>query len=121
MKKTALILITLVFIGCSSKSTKPLYYWGDYQSEQISYSKKIGDKDALLSYKKTLENIIEKNKVAPSVYSEYALVLVKLGEKDKAREYFLKEIKTYPESQIFIENVMKKIYGENQWKSIFYH
>lgn len=114
MKKTALILITLVFVGCSSKDTKPLYYWGDYQSEQISYSKKIGDQEALLSYKKTLEDIIEKNKVAPSVYSEYAFVLVKLNEKERAKEFFQKEINTYPESKVFIENVMKKIYGENE-------
>ncbi len=111
MKYIVLFLTALVLVGCGTNAPKPLYKWENYQSAQISYSKHTDDPNALKAYEKELKKVIKTKKVPPSVYSEYALVLTKLGRKQEAREYFEKEIQTYPESEVFIKNVMKKIYG----------
>lgn len=111
MKYILAITLALFLVGCGSKKPKPIYDWGNYQNAQIKYSKKTNDKKALEEYEKSLRDIVKQKKVPPSVNGEYAMVLAKLGRKDEAKGYFLKEIQTYPESKVFIENVMKKIYG----------
>lgn len=114
MRYVLAICLAFLFVGCGGAKPKPLYSWGDYQNAQIKYSKNTNDKKALEEYEKSLRELVKQDKIPPSVCSEYALVLVKLDRQEEAKEYFLKEIKNYPESQVFIKNVMDKIYGGEQ-------
>lgn len=111
-----IISLALLFVGCGGGNPmpKPLYTWGDYQSAQVKYKNSPKDKNELIEYEKALKKVVNQEKTPPSICSEYAMVLVKLGKKDEAKEYFLKEIKLYPESKVFMENVMRKIYGDKK-------
>lgn len=115
--KYIIISLVFLFVGCGGGSVvmpKPLYAWGDYQIAQIKYKNSSKNKKELMEYEKFLKKMINQDKIPPSICSEYAMILVKLDKKDEARDYFLKEITLYPESKVFIENSMKKIYGDNQ-------
>lgn len=113
MKQSIFVVLALLIVGCSN-APKPMYKWGNYQDAQIAYSKNTDDKKSLQKYEKELKKIISYDNVGPTIYSEYAFVLVKLGKKDEAKAYFEKEMQKFPESTVFIKNVIKKIYGENQ-------
>jgi hypothetical protein len=104
-------LILLVFlVGCAPQS---LFYWGDYSSSLYDYKKNPDDK-TLIAHKKSLQDIIavspQKNlKVPPGVNAEYGYLLIKEGKESEGLGYFDKEIKLYPESQVFIQRLKDEI------------
>lgn len=107
----------VLFTGCSSKTQpSPLYTWDDYVRNSTDYGMHQGDKKYLQKYMATLKRIIDESensnkRVAPGIYAEYASLLYQTHKKEEAKRYFLLEKKTYPESTIFIDRVMIKLYG----------
>lgn len=115
--KYILLSFTLIFlISCGYRTH--IYYWGNYSASQYELKENPG-KDSFLNHKSTLEKIFRKSKqkdkkVAPGLYCEYAQMLVIEGKKDQAKKYFNLELKTYPESRTFVENLMQQIYNKEQ-------
>lgn len=120
MKKLGLLItlgFLLLFSGCAQQVEPPIYTWNDYVSSSSEYGMKGEQKEVLEKHLSVLEKIIndsdnEKKRVAPGIYAEYAQILFETNKKEKAKKYFLLEEQTYPESRMFINRVIKKLYGE---------
>jgi len=113
---SAIVMIAMIFTGCGSSVQPPLYTWGNYVNSSAKYGMHSEDKDVLEEHLQELEKIINESenkdqRVAPGIYAEYAQLLYETNKKEKAKKYFLLEKQTYPESSIFIDKVMIKLYG----------
>ncbi|WP_419765305.1 MAG: DUF4810 domain-containing protein [Arcobacter sp.] len=118
--KITIISFTLfLFVGCTqTKIEPPLYTWNNYVESSGQIGTEDNQKEAIEKHQVVLEKIIldsnnEKKRVAPGIYAEYAQFLFESNKKDKAKKYFILEKITYPESTVFIDRVIKKLYGEN--------
>ena len=109
--------LTLLFAACQ----KPLYKFRNYDEAAYKYATSFDEKDirkAEKSYKSILgeeaKNKSKKKKkkvsVPPGIYADYAVIQLKKQDTVKAREYFDREIRLYPESQTYV-NHLKKRYG----------
>ena len=115
---TISLILTLFFIftGCGKKVEPPLYTWGNYVESSANYGMYGERKEVLEKHLSELEKIIneseEKNKrVAPGIYAEYGQILYETNKRKKAKKYFYLEKNTYQESSIFIDRILKKLYG----------
>ena len=113
---TLLVLFVFLFTGCQQQVKPPLYLWNNYVDSSTEYGMKDHEKEILEKHLVELEKIInqseeKKQRVAPGIYAEYAQLLIETNKASDAKKYFLLEKSTYPESTIFIDRVMKKIYG----------
>lgn len=109
--------VSLLLVGCANAPQPPLYSWGDYVKSSTKYGMDGHNKEVLEQHSAELKKIIDesdmnKQKVAPGIYAEYGQILFETGKKEDAKQYFLLEKKTYPESEKFINQIMKKLYGE---------
>lgn len=120
MTKKGLLLSALVagvlFTGCANQP-QPLYSWGNYVSSSTKYGMNGHEKEVVEQHLAELKKIIEtsemeKKRVAPGLYAEYAQLMFETGKRDEAKQYFMLEKSTYPESIHFIDQVMKKLYGD---------
>lgn len=111
-------VVALFFlVGCSNKEVRPsIYEWGSYSKTSAAYVMYKEREDIRSAHKNVLEKIITKSeaeskKVPPSIYAEYAELLYDSNEKVLAKKYFLLEKDTYPESSVFINRILNKLYG----------
>ncbi len=86
-------------------------------SDFTAKNKEKNNKEVLEQHTAELKKIIDesetnKQKVAPGLYAEYGQILFETGKKEDAKRYFFLEKTTYPESATFIDQVVKKLYGE---------
>jgi len=107
----------LLLSGCANTPQPPLYSWGNYVKSSTRYGMDGHNKEVLEQHSAELKKIIDeseinKQKVAPGIYAEYGQLLYETGKREDAKRYFLLEKTTYPESATFINQVMKKLYGE---------
>jgi len=118
MKRLIIIPTMLLFIGCAQKA-KPLYSWENYLYTSTEYGMNQDKKEAFNKHKLELEKVIEKNKkVPPGIYAEYGQMLLESDKPEKAKEFFLLEKKIYPESSVFIDRLIAKVYGDKKWLDI---
>lgn len=111
-----LLVVGAIFTGCAN-APQPLYSWGNYVGSSTQYGMQGHEKEVAESHLAELKKIIEesemnKMRVAPGIYAEYGQVLFESGKKEDAKQYFMLEKSTYPESTVFIDQVMKKLYGD---------
>ncbi len=116
MKKFAILAILSVFVFTGCSGTKGLYYWGDY-SETLYDMKKDNTSKTRLKHRRELEKIINRaedrdEKVAPGIYAEYGMMLIRENKIEKGIEQLKKEVVNYPESAVFIEKYIKEVEGE---------
>ena len=109
--------LILLFAGCGQQAIPPIYKWGNYVESSSDYGMKGQEKEVIEKHLAELSKIItesetEKQRVAPGIYAEYAQILFETGKKEEAKKYFELEKQTYPESTIFINRVLNKLYGE---------
>jgi len=113
VKAVKVVCITaLVFLAASCGSTK-LYSWYDYQEDYYHYLKNA-DKESLDDLIKTYQKIIEKQKetrgvVPPGIYADYGWMLLEAGKTSEAKEMLAKEIELYPESEVFVSSILKRV------------
>ena len=117
--KALLISLVFVFVGCQKQVEPPVYKWGNYVKRSAEFGMNGHNKEVLEKHLSELDKIIRESKeedkrVAPGIYAEYAQLLFQTKKTSKAKEYFEREKTTYPESSIFINRVLKKLYGENK-------
>lgn len=113
----AFIALAIFISGCQQNKQPDLYIWNDYNKTSLLYSNNNHDKEILEKHVAELEKIItdseaKDKRVAPGIYAEYAQILFETNKKEEAKKYFELEVKTYPESKIFMDRVMSKLYGE---------
>jgi len=102
--------IMLFAVSCGS--TK-LYSWYDYQEDYYHYLKNA-DKESLDELLKTYQKIVEKQKetrgvVPPGIYADYGYLLLQAGKNAEAKEMLAKEIELYPESEVFVSTILKRV------------
>ncbi len=106
----------VLFTGCQ-QTQPPLYLWNNYVESSSEYGMKGHEKKVLEEHLLELKKIITqsneaKRRVAPGIYAEYGQMLFETNKTLKAKKYFLLEKETYPESSVFINRVIRKLYGE---------
>ncbi len=109
-KYLSMILVAIALSGCASKT---LYHWGNY-SDTLYASIKEPTAESRAKHKAELSNIIakaeqKKKKVPPGIYFELATLEANDGNKEKAKEYFSKEISLFPESKKYVELALKEM------------
>lgn len=107
-------LLGAVFVLASCTTTQ--YGWYSYQEDYYRYVKYADEKSAK-QLAKTYEKIIkkqggERKVVPPGIYADYGWLLIESGKSSEAKEMFLKEIEYYPESSVFISNILKRLDNE---------
>jgi hypothetical protein len=76
------------------------------------HEKEVLEKHIIELEKIILDSETKQQRVAPGIYAEYAQLLYETNKPSEAKKYFLLEKQTYPESSIFIDRVLKKLYGD---------
>ncbi len=105
-----LCLGLLLIAGCASPH---MYVWGNYdQSLYDNYKNPQNDEELYIE----LTGVIEKydarknpstKPMAPGLYAEYGFLLMRRGENSRAIEYFNKEKALWPESAVFMDNMIQ--------------
>ena len=113
------ILVITFFTGCGKKAEPLIYHWGDYSYTATAYAMYGEKKEVLEKHLAELKKIIDESdgkklRVAPGIYAEYGQILYETNKKTDAKTYLLLEKQVYPESTVFIDRVLLKLYGENQ-------
>ena len=107
-------LIVVLFaghFGCSSISQTG-YYWGKY-SETLYPLVSDQSNANLRKHADELQRIITESehrslKVPPGVHADLGYTFQRLNEPDEAKQQYLKEMETYPESRTFIERLIAR-------------
>lgn len=106
----SLSVLALLVSGCSGK--KPMYEYSNY-SESYYQLKQTGDATSTSRWKTSLEDSIEKSnvlaiRVPPGIYANLGYLYLKVNDTQKAISFFKAEKALYPESGIFMDNLIKK-------------
>jgi len=106
-----LSMLLFISIGCAPQQ-QSMYYWGDYSGSLYKVHKdpnetNVGEHQALL------ENIIKESesrnlRVPPGVYAELGYIYSLKKNTNEALNFFNKEKQIYPESTIFMENLIQR-------------
>lgn len=113
----ALVLLFGVVQGCAPGSK---YAWGKYDSTLYAHYKNPQDKEAHLErLKEIVQNAESKDCVPPGLYAEYGYALYETGNVPQAIAYFEKEKAKWPESNVFMEKMIRNArrHQENLTKS----
>ncbi|MDR0971058.1 MAG: DUF4810 domain-containing protein [Bacteroidales bacterium] len=108
LRYLSIILIVILFSGCSNA----LYEYYDYDNlTYFSLTQTLNEKDVKRISRK-FQNIVKSPKgkrkmPPPGACFEYAFLLAKQDKKEEAKEYFLKEITLYPESEQYVKKTMQ--------------
>lgn len=113
MKKAlflSLSVMALLISGCSGK--KPMYEYSNY-SQSYYKLKQTGDAESTSNWKTSLEESIEKSnalaiRVPPGIYANLGYLYLKVNDIQKAISFFKAEKALYPESGVFMDNLIKK-------------
>ena len=107
-------LIALAMSMTSCFGTQSLYAWDKYEDASYAYTKEPNEKNQT-NLVKCYDKMIDRQGssyrkvVPPGLYAEKAYMLLKAGNKQEALRYFDLEIKSYPESKLFIDRIKKQI------------
>ncbi|MCI2282621.1 DUF4810 domain-containing protein [Colwellia sp. MSW7] len=113
--KTKLLMVVcaaLLATGCANK-VKPMYEYGEYSETFYTMKRDVGE-NSLKEWKVTLEDVIQRSgeqslRVPPGVYANLGYLYLKVNDSRTAISYFELEKSIYPESVIFMNNLISKI------------
>ncbi len=102
-------IILIMLTGCQQH----MYIWGDYEKIIHSNYKNPESVNTLSEIDHIENNIIleanmQQKKVPPGIYSHLAVLYMKVGKTDKALESFSKEKQLFPESEVFVNGMMRR-------------
>jgi hypothetical protein len=105
----AVLVVGAALTGCVAQP-RPLYYWGNYQSEVYSYLKKEESPQVQIS---KLEETVEKARSAglalpPGFNAHLGLMYLQSGDAAKAQAAFQAEETNFPESKAYMDFLLKK-------------
>lgn len=112
-KKYFPILVAVLVVMLSACSEQTLYSWYNYNEALHVYSKKQTH-EAKADVLNNLERILKKQRgtrktVPPGIYAERAYIYIQNGEIEQAKAYLIKERDAYPESAVFINQILKQL------------
>jgi len=121
MKKSLLIIVTVLCCiamldSCSPKA--PIYAWYDY--DDVAYRLMKNGEEANEEALKNVglrmtcgagivDGLKDGGKVPPGVYAEVGYIYFKQGNKELATKYFKKEMDAYPESKVYVSQILKQL------------
>lgn len=109
-------IVTLVAIvaGLAATACAPTtrFEWGAYEQALYSYSQNAENRTV---YKLALERAIEqgrtRNAVAPGLLAELGYLHLQDGNTDEALRYFREERTRFPESAVFMDQLIARLGG----------
>jgi len=101
-------LTALLLAGCANRP-QPLYYWGDFQSQQYAYFKgEKGPEDGILSLEKIREEAKSRGKaLPPGLQAHLGLLYGQTGRTDMLEQNLLAERQQFPESSVYVNFLLK--------------
>lgn len=115
MKLVYLLSILCLFTSCGSSNE--LYSWGKYDKTVYQFYSDPGDKSTLELKQSCIEMIRKAKKkkkpIPPGICADYGYLLLKDGFQDVAQKYFEMEVTLYPESTVFIQQILKQTNESN--------
>lgn len=89
---------------------QPLYYWGDFQSQQYSYFKgNKGPEDGIQSLEKVREQARSQGKsVPPGFQAHLGMLYGQTGRTDLFEQNLQAEKQQFPESATYVDFLLKK-------------
>ena len=116
--KTKLLMVACAAIlatGCANKANtvKPMYDYGEYSETFYTMKRDVGE-NSMNEWKVTLEDVIQRSgeqslRVPPGVYANLGYLYLKVNDSRAAISYFELEKSIYPESVIFMNNLISKV------------
>jgi hypothetical protein len=105
----ARILAALALAAGAACAPKLTYQWGNYDRALYDLARAPENQE---QYVQQLREIVttcetEGTKVPPGIYAEYGYALFTLGQLDQAIGYYEKERATWPESNVFMEKMIR--------------
>ena len=105
MNRTLLICVILAvgLTGCATKR----YTWNHYDSVLLQHYRSPQESEVFAeSLKEIVQKSEEAGNVPPGIYAEYGYVLYEKGQYDDAIGFFRKEHDKWPESRVFMKNMI---------------
>jgi hypothetical protein len=111
VKSLGLLTLALVLGGCATQAPPPLYGWNAYEKNLDTYFR--NDRASLNTQAKLMEDDLQKmraaGQVAPPGYRAHmGLLYGKQGDLVRFQEHLEAEKKQFPESETFIEFLLRK-------------
>lgn len=109
------VLCALGALLLSSCATTPsLYGWGNYEATSYAVAKTPSEQN-LQRLIQVYEELITHPKGTrqlppPGICAEYGYLLIKQGKPEEGRKLLEREIALYPESSIFIQTLLKRLF-----------
>lgn len=108
MKKSfSIILIALILALTGCATNKNLYSWGTYEPQVYLYFKGESPEKQIIELENHLIEIKSKGSAPPpGFYAHLGMLYSKVGRESEVMNMFEMEKKIYPESAIFINNII---------------
>ena len=107
-RKITLIAAFLLLLSACGANT--MYEWQGYNYALLKHYKDGTDSSQLAEQLQEIVNKSEeKGKVPPGLYAELGYAYLESNQTDLAISYFQKEQETWPESRVFLSNVISRI------------
>lgn len=116
MKTTCLAFIALAaFLLTGCETTKPLYYWGNYENTlYLSYKKpeKATPQEQAARLEEDLAQAAARHlSPPPGLHAQLGFAYLELGRTDEAKKQFEAEKALFPESTVFMDRLLAKLTG----------
>jgi len=103
-------LVALTFSGVGHAADASLYDWSNYERD---FCRPCDEPEKLKAFETTLLQIIKKSdeagrKPPPGVVAEYGYMLYERSEFDTAIDYFEREAREWPESQVLMKRMIAR-------------
>ncbi len=114
MKKNVFLsAVALLTLATSCTTEESLYSWYNYDNSAYKYQKELTP-SSRKAYVEQLEKMEKKQNgqrgvVPPGFYAEYGFLLYNDNQQELGLQYMKKEVELYPESQLFIGGIIKRI------------
>lgn len=104
-------VVLLTLAACATPSR---FEWGNYESALYVYAKRP---DTRPEYRVALEKAIEQgrrtNRLAPGLLAELGYLSLEDGDTSSALNLFQEEMRVFPESRPFLQDVVSRINGRS--------
>ena len=111
LKRGGVLVSCSIIIGC--ETTKPLYYWGDYETLVYEMYIEPGAADPATQIQKLKEDISEASAegmhVPPGLHAHLGYMYFLQGNTNDAKLEFETEKKLFPEATKFVDGLMGRI------------
>jgi hypothetical protein len=108
-----LSLAVILLSGCA-QTTRPLYYWGNYQTQV--YERLKGESSDAQKEIAALEETLQKARasgmyVPPGFHAHLGMLYAETGKADQVQQQLETEKDLFPESAVFMDFLLAKLKG----------